>query len=147
LIQAQKGKVDMEATMLSLDHLMRANELNFALLTLIPASALAYTLAAAAFGRIRDICGFRKRKLRCQFRDSLRRLERLINERPDDIGRGLFVIELFRVYQTIEALSTISPVPVALMEDFNDLARRDLTMEQKRWAIIRIRHSHLELHQ
>jgi hypothetical protein len=132
----------MEATMLSLDHLMRANELNFALLTLIPASALAYFLTALAVGWLKDIGGFRKRKLVRQFTKSFRRLERLLNEEHDQVSIGLYIIELFTVYECIEELSSVEKLPVTLSEDLNDLARRDHSLDQKRWTIVRMRHSY-----
>ena len=39
LIQVQKTKVDVEVAMTALDKLLKANELNFTLLTLVPAVA------------------------------------------------------------------------------------------------------------
>jgi len=41
LAQVQKGKVDMQQAMAALDKLMRANELNFQLIAIIPATLLA----------------------------------------------------------------------------------------------------------
>jgi len=40
LIQIQKAKVDLELAMSALDKLLRANELNFAILTVIPTLAI-----------------------------------------------------------------------------------------------------------
>ncbi|KAJ1556235.1 Nuclear control of ATPase protein 2 [Cladochytrium tenue] len=47
LIQVQKAKVDMDLAMSALDKLLRANELNFAVLAAVPAVLLAYAAAAA----------------------------------------------------------------------------------------------------
>ena len=45
LIQVQKSKVDLELAMTALDKLLKANELNFAILTVVPAGLLVYWLA------------------------------------------------------------------------------------------------------
>lgn len=133
--------MDMETTMLSVNHLMRANELNFALLTLIPASVIAYSIVAIVTGWIRDFGGFKSRKLQRAFLNSLRRIDRLLNtcDVADYVSQGEYIIELFTAYQNIEELGVIKSLPPTLLEDLDDLARRDFTVDQKRWTIVRMR--------
>jgi nuclear control of ATPase protein 2 len=48
LIQVQKTKVDVEVAMAALDRLLKANELNFTLLTLVPAAVAAVLVGTQA---------------------------------------------------------------------------------------------------
>lgn len=53
LIQVQKTKVDLDLAMAALDKLLRANELNFGLLAILPSLALFFVLTRYTVVRIK----------------------------------------------------------------------------------------------
>ncbi|KAI9336493.1 nuclear control of ATP synthase 2, partial [Zopfochytrium polystomum] len=79
LIQVQKAKVDLELAMSALDKLLRANELNFAFLAVVPALLLTYTAVRQGVRlAVRVLRGPQRRSF-ALVRSGLREVERLLN--------------------------------------------------------------------
>src|SRR3990167_2473092 len=79
LIQVHKLKVDAEKTVVVMDKLMRANELNFQILTLLPAVALFSVLVPWLFKLIRRKPS--SRTLSLEFRKALRDVSIILNNK------------------------------------------------------------------
>ncbi|KAI8807337.1 ATP synthase regulation protein NCA2-domain-containing protein [Cladochytrium replicatum] len=99
LIQVQKAKLDGELAMSALDRLLRANELNFGMLALLPASFLlwgTYTAWKSAFARRWGLVVAGEVEV---LRRSLREVDRLLNNAqiyhtwPTSVTTGLLLAE------------------------------------------------------
>ncbi|OMO62041.1 Nuclear control of ATP synthase 2 [Corchorus olitorius] len=91
LIQVQKLKLDTEMAMLELDQILRANEINFAILAALPAFFLSLGLIAAArawFRKDTRVQG-RGRKARIQRRLLIVEVEKTIMQYQNYIDQGL----------------------------------------------------------
>jgi hypothetical protein len=132
----QKGKIDLESALLAMDKLLRANELNFALLTLIPAAILAYSLASLL---VRAMFGDSGEKQKKQFAEALRQVEKLCNlAENSDASRGRMLIALYRLSLWTDKMSLDADTRPAILEDLGELARPDLTDDQRRWTLVRM---------
>ena len=72
LIQIQKTKVDLELAMSALDKLLRSNELNFAMLAVIPTLVVVAFITRQVRSVLSETKGMRKRQTHDMIRNSLR---------------------------------------------------------------------------
>lgn len=138
LIQVQKAKVDLELAMSALDKLLRANELNFAFLAVIPTFLLIYFGTSNAVGvASRYLSGGRVKSYEL-IRVGLREVERLLNRATS--GRKeknvLNAVEVGMLVCEVHALrSCVSRVPVkyraAFKEDLEEIGNPAWTISQR----------------
>lgn len=127
----QKGKVDLEAALFALDKLMMANELNFALLTVIPASIFAFYILKSIKSLFHPIYSHQVRQCLAAGRE----IERLCNlADSSDAHRGLLLISLYKLHKVYEH----HPSAQYICEDLLDLADPDMTDDQRRWTALRL---------
>ncbi|KAJ1724815.1 hypothetical protein LPJ53_000951 [Coemansia erecta] len=86
LIQVQKVKVDVGQTMAALDKLLKSNELNFLLLSTVPATLSLYAAGRWAFSKVSWWVGGGSRFTVSSIRVVVRDIDRLLNARD---GRSL----------------------------------------------------------
>ncbi|KAJ1791047.1 Intraflagellar transport protein 88, partial [Coemansia sp. RSA 2399] len=79
LIQIQKVKVDVGQTMAALDKLLKSNELNFLLLSTVPATLTIYAAATWISSSLSWLMGGRKRNTITSIRLVVRDIDRLLN--------------------------------------------------------------------
>lgn len=138
LMQLQKGKVDLETALLALDKLLRANELNFALLTFIPASFVAYAILKGVIGLAWSRDESRKKGAH-RMLSALWDIERRCNlAEGSDRARGLLLVSLYRIHKQLDR-SLVRLDSPRMQKDLSDLADPKLSDEQRRWTVIRIR--------
>lgn len=130
-IQLQKGKIDVETALLAMDKLLRANELNFALLTIIPAGYLLFAAIRYSITVISGKSGFARQET---IRGQLEKIERLCNlSEGSEKDCGLLLMLVFRLCQTTAVFPD---------EDLQELISPQLTNEQRRWTAFRLRSYH-----
>lgn len=143
LIQVQKLKLDIEEAMLELDQILRANEINFAILAALPAffmSLIIAMLVRAWFKRDTRAEG-RGRVARIQRRLLLVEIERAIKqfqsckdqglENDADCMYGLVLCFLDSLYCAVEGHAKETGEWICLRQDIIDLAKPDLKSEYK----------------
>jgi hypothetical protein len=84
LIQVQKQKVDVERTMVAMDKLMQANELNFEIMATLPVVILAAFLSY-------NVVTYRQRvdlRMFINFKSNLQHVERMLNRMPPAIEQS-----------------------------------------------------------
>ncbi|KAJ2811805.1 Nuclear control of ATPase protein 2, partial [Coemansia furcata] len=79
LIQVQKVKVDVGQTMAALDKLLKSNELNFLLLSTVPATLTVYVAARWLFTRVAWWLGGNSRYTATSIQSTMRDIDRLLN--------------------------------------------------------------------
>ncbi|KAJ2863713.1 Nuclear control of ATPase protein 2 [Coemansia aciculifera] len=79
LIQVQKVKVDVGQTMAALDKLLKSNELNFLLLSTVPATLSVYVAARWLFRRVAWWLGGSSRYTATSIQSTMRDIDRLLN--------------------------------------------------------------------
>ncbi|KAJ2036666.1 Nuclear control of ATPase protein 2 [Coemansia sp. RSA 2337] len=79
LIQVQKVKVDVGQTMAALDKLLKSNELNFLLLSTVPATLSVYVAARWLFTRVTWWLGGSSRYTATSIQSTMRDIDRLLN--------------------------------------------------------------------
>lgn len=144
LIQVQKLKLDIETAMLELDQILRANEINFAVLAALPAFLLSFILmsiarqVAVSKGKGRD---WRGRAAQLQRRLLMVDVERAIMDcqlaQPEGIegppseqvGRLIYTLHL--LYRAVQWPAKRAGEWKSLRRDILDLAQPDLRAEQK----------------
>ena len=131
LIQVQKGKVDLQVALLAVDKLLRANELNFCLLTFIPAAYLAYSgaksLYSLSFNKSQKLVAKRRK-------EAVLQLDRLANlSEGSHVYRGLFLISLYRLSTCL-----FTDSDTRWTREICDLANPQLSDEQRRWTVQRM---------
>ncbi|RDX65265.1 Protein DGS1, mitochondrial, partial [Mucuna pruriens] len=140
LIQVQKLKLDTETAMLELNQILRANEINFAVLTALPAfflSLLLIMLVRAWFkqdtkaeGRGR-IARIQRRLLVVEVKKSIMRYQNYIDqglEKDAECMFGLVLYNLDRLYQSVKWHAEASG---DLRQDITDLAKPGLQTAYK----------------
>ncbi|GAA0148470.1 hypothetical protein LIER_07905 [Lithospermum erythrorhizon] len=143
LIQVQKLKLDIEEAMLELDQILRANEINFAILAALPAfflSLLILMLLRAWFKQDARSEG-RGRVARIQRRLLLVEIERSImqfedfktrgQERDAECMFGLALYGLDSLYCAVENPARATGEWICIREDILDLGRPKLPTAQK----------------
>nr|AFK36447.1 unknown [Medicago truncatula] len=143
LIQVQKLKLDIETAMLELNQILRANEINFAVLAALPAffiSLLLIMLVRAWFKQDTKAEG-RGRVARIQRRLLVVEVERRIMqhqiyveqglERDAHYMLGLILYSLDRLYSSVKRHAEASGEWQCLRQDIIDLARPGLQTSHK----------------
>ncbi|KAL2316905.1 hypothetical protein Fmac_030781 [Flemingia macrophylla] len=143
LIQVQKLKLDTETAMLELDQILRANEINFAVLTALPAfflSLLLIMLVRAWFkqdtkaeGRGR-IARIQRRLLVVEVKKRIMRYQNYIDqglERDAEYMFGLVLYSLDRLYHSVKWHAEASGEWECLRQDIVDLANPGLQTANK----------------
>ncbi|KAJ2337347.1 Nuclear control of ATPase protein 2 [Coemansia sp. RSA 2671] len=88
LIQVQKVKVDVGQTMAALDKLLKSNELNFLLLSTVPATLSAYVAARWFFTRMGWWLSGRGRYTATSIQSTMRDIDRLLNIDEGECSAG-----------------------------------------------------------
>ncbi|WMV07293.1 hypothetical protein MTR67_000678 [Solanum verrucosum] len=143
LIQVQKLKLDIEEAMLELDQILRANEINFAILAALPAfflSLIVIMLVRAWFKQDKKAEG-RGRVARIQRRLLIVEVERKImqlesckeqgQEKDAQCMLGLALYYLDRLYCAVEGHARATGEWISLRQDIIDLAKPDLQTAHK----------------
>ncbi|XP_075100146.1 protein DGS1, mitochondrial [Nicotiana tabacum] len=143
LIQVQKLKLDIEEAMLELDQILRANEINFAILAALPAfflSLVVIMLVRAWFKQDKRAEG-RGRVARIQRRLLIVEIERKImqlesckdqgQEKDAQCMLGLALYYLDRLYCAVEGHARATGEWISLRQDIIDLAKPDIQTVHK----------------
>lgn len=143
LIQVQKLKLDTETAMLELDQILRANEINFAVLTALPAfflSLLLIMLVRAWFkqdtkaeGRGR-VARIQRRLLVVEVKKRIMRYQIYVDqglERDAKYMFGLVLYSLDRLYHSVKWHAEASGEWECLRQDIIDLANPGLQTANK----------------
>ncbi|PIN00768.1 hypothetical protein CDL12_26728 [Handroanthus impetiginosus] len=143
LIQVQKLKLDIEEAMLELDQILRANEINFAILAALPAFFLSLVLAmlVRAWFKQDTRAEGRGRVARIQRRLLLVEIERAIMqfqsyrdqglENDAQCMYGLVLCFLDSLHCTVEEHAKATGEWICLRQDIVDLAKPGLLTEHK----------------
>ncbi|KAL6518705.1 hypothetical protein OROHE_017755 [Orobanche hederae] len=143
LIQVQKLKLDIEEAMLELDQILRANEINFAILAALPAFFLSLVLAmlVRAWFKQDTRAEGRGRVARIQRRLLLVEIERAIMqfqickdqglENDAQCMYGLALCFLDSLYCVVERHAKATGEWICLRQDIVDLAKPGLQTEHK----------------
>lgn len=109
LIQVQKGKVDLGRALLSLDKLMRANELNFELLTVIPVVVVLYLTVRKGMQVWREISGRSQRHLTQQYKTCLRHISACITDHSisEDEKYGGLIFESYKIVSIVGVIQGV----------------------------------------
>ncbi|KAG8063228.1 hypothetical protein GUJ93_ZPchr0003g18230 [Zizania palustris] len=150
-IQIEKHKLDLLEAMLELDQILRANEINFAILAALPAFGLSLLLlfavrAWATHGRGAEGRG---RTARRQRRLLLADVEKRLMEFQHCMANGMeeeacckFGLTLYtldRLYKAVELHARETGEWSSLREDMFDLAKPDMSMEDKLALLSRLK--------
>ncbi|XP_048499612.1 protein DGS1, mitochondrial isoform X2 [Beta vulgaris subsp. vulgaris] len=138
LIQVQKLKLDIETAMLELNQILKANEINFAILAALPAFVIVFLLMMLARSWIMQDKGAegRGRIARRQRRLLIVEIEKRIMRYQScmDLGQaqeaqyslGLVLYTLDRLYRAVEGHAKLTGEWSCLRQDIIDLAKPDL---------------------
>lgn len=143
LIQIQKLKLDIETALLELDQILRANEINFAVLAALPAFLLSLAILAL-------IRAWLKQDTRAEGRGRIARLQRRLlivevekriidfqtctdkgQERDAQCTFGLVLYSLDRLYRAVESHAKATGEWQCLRQDITDLGRPGLQTAYK----------------
>lgn len=143
LIQVQKLKLDIEEAMLELDQILRANEINFAILAALPAFFLSLVLAmllrawlkkdtrAEGKGRVARI---QRRLLLVEIERAVVQMQNFNDEGLEDDAQcmyGMVLCFLDSLHCTVEEHAKATGEWMCLRQDMMDLAKPGLKMEHK----------------
>lgn len=142
LIQVQKTKVDLEAAMMAMDRLLKANELNFELLAVIPLLALLYYSIGTGRYYLRRWLHRSERNHQARLRRELHRLATILNAEPDESIRAARVLisvqSLLQHWHRLPAARR-GAFEAELSVDLQELLQSQPSAEQKLWTISRMR--------
>ncbi|KAI4383709.1 hypothetical protein MLD38_009515 [Melastoma candidum] len=143
LIQVQKLKLDIETAMLELDQILRANEINFAILAALPAFFLSFLLLmffrswlkqdTRAEGRGR-IARVQRRMLIAEIDKRIMQCQTCLEQGSEADARcmyGLMLYSLDRLYHAVEKHAKATGEWQLLRQDIIDLAKPGLSTENK----------------
>ncbi|OIT23017.1 PREDICTED: protein DGS1, mitochondrial-like isoform X2 [Nicotiana attenuata] len=143
LIQVQKLKLDIEEAMLELDQILRANEINFAILAALPAFFLSLIVIMVmrawikqdtrAEGRGR-VARIQRRLLIVEVERKIMQLERCKyqgREKDAQCMYGLALYSLDRLYCAVEGHARETGEWISLRQDIIDLAKPDTQTAHK----------------
>ncbi|URE19305.1 hypothetical protein MUK42_37339 [Musa troglodytarum] len=138
LIQIQKLKLDLETAMLELDQILRANEINFAVLAALPAFFLSLVLLMlvrawvmrdkSAEGRGR-VARRQRRLLVVEVERRLVQFQTCMDQGKEEDARciyGMVLYSLDRLYKAAERHAKETGEWMSLQQDIRDLAKPDL---------------------
>jgi hypothetical protein len=142
LIQVQKSKVDLEAAMMAMDRLLKANELNFELLAVIPLLVLLYTTIGTGRYYVQRWMNRGDRYYVNSLRRRMHSLEQLLNSNFDEAQLGGEI--LLAVQSVLEDWSHLTRHIRTDYEDvfYDDLSEllSTLSAERKLWTMSRMFH-------
>ncbi|MQM15500.1 hypothetical protein Taro_048445, partial [Colocasia esculenta] len=143
LIQVQKLKLDLEMAMLELDQILKANEINFAILAALPAfflSVILVMLARAwiskdkgAEGRGR-IARIQRRLLAVDIQRKIMQFQMCRDQGRDEDAQcifGLVLYSLDRLYKSVERRAKTTGEWLSLKDDIMDLGNPGLGTQYK----------------
>ncbi|XP_017216909.1 protein DGS1, mitochondrial [Daucus carota subsp. sativus] len=143
LIQIQKLKLDIETALLELDQILRANEINFAVLAALPAFLLSLAILALirawlkqdtrAEGRGR-IARLQRRLLIVEVEKRIMDFQTCIDKGQDEDAQctyGLLLYSLDRLYRAVESHAKATGEWQCLRQDITDLGRPGLQTAYK----------------
>lgn len=143
LIQVQKLKLDIETAMMELEQILKANEINFAVLAALPAFFLSFILLmlmrawfkqdTRAEGRGR-IARIQRRLLIVEVDRSIMQYQTCVNQGLENDARfmfGLVLYNLNRLYGAVERHAKASGEWPCLRQDIIDLGKPGLHTDYK----------------
>ncbi|KAH7862145.1 hypothetical protein Vadar_000722 [Vaccinium darrowii] len=143
LIQIQKLKLDIETAMLELDQILRANEINFAILAALPAFFLSFLLLmlvrawlkkdTRAEGRGR-VARLQRRLLIVEVEKRIMQFQIFIDQGLENDAKcmyGLGLYSLDRLYRAVERHAKATGEWLCLRQDIVDLAKPRLRTAYK----------------
>ncbi|KAL2973257.1 hypothetical protein AAZX31_14G036800 [Glycine max] len=147
LIQVQKLKLDTETAMLELNQILRANEINFAVLTALPAFFLSLLLMMLVRGWFKQdtkaegrgrIARIQRRLLVIEVKKRIMQYQNYVDqglERDAQYMFGLALYSLDRLYQSVKWHAEATGEWERLREDIIDLAKPRLQTAHKESVI------------
>ncbi|XP_078443176.1 dgd1 suppressor 1 [Wolffia australiana] len=152
LIQVQKLKLDVETAMLELDQILKANEINFAILAALPAfflSVILFMLARAwvtkdkgAEGRGR-IARIQRRLLVVDVEKKIMEFQMYMDQGLEEDAQRMFGLVLYRLdrlYRAVESHAKATNEWSSLRKDIIDLGKPGLPTPYKLSLTSRIHH-------
>ncbi|XP_051142694.1 protein DGS1, mitochondrial isoform X2 [Andrographis paniculata] len=143
LIQVQKLKLDIEEAMLELDQILRANEINFAILAALPAFFISLALAmlvrawlkqdTRAEGRGR-VARIQRRLLLVEIERAIMQMQNFNNQGLENDAQcmyGLVLCFLDSLHCTVEGHAKATGEWISLRQDMMDLAKPGLKPDHK----------------
>ncbi len=140
LIQVQNGKVDIGYAMLTMEKLMRANELNFEMVAIFPITVLMYAVYWKASKKFEYLRGYSRKQLITSFKTCLLRISNIFPftiEGEAEIS-GQLVYECFNLTQFWQSLGHSEEENESFAIDLGVLLNSDATIEDKRWTILKM---------
>ncbi|PRP86275.1 hypothetical protein PROFUN_05416 [Planoprotostelium fungivorum] len=143
LIQVQKTRVDAERGLAAVDQLLKANELNFEALGVIPAVAFSYLTVRFAYRTVLGTLDYKQ--IRNYIRDEMRSVDRLLNLSLPEHGKANMTLrEQGRLLISIDKLkyyaqkSLSSRQRVNFLEDLHDLGSSQQGAKRKQNTVNRM---------
>ncbi|KAJ8635524.1 hypothetical protein MRB53_009791 [Persea americana] len=143
LIQIQKLKLDIETAMLELDQILRANEINFAILAALPAFFLSLILLMLVRAWVKQDKGaegkgrtarLRRRLLVVEVEKRIMQFQNCLDQGRDEDAQcsfGLVLYSLDRLYKTVKRHAKETGEWPSLRQDIIDLAKPGLSTSYK----------------
>ncbi|XP_068637325.1 protein DGS1, mitochondrial-like isoform X2 [Aristolochia californica] len=143
LIQIQKLKFDIETAMLELDQILKANEINFAILAALPAFILCLLLIMLArVWLIRDTgaegkgrtARLQRRLLLVEVEKRIMQIQNCVDQGLDEDGQcmfGLLLYSLDRLFKAVERHAKETGEWCSLRQDILDVAKPKVTTAYK----------------
>lgn len=150
LIQVQKSKVDLESAMMAMDKLLRANELNFELLAIIPLLSLLYFCARLGWRWIGQLARLPDEHRLAAIRQSLHNVERTLNQ-PDpepasNLGSIVVLGDSIMRHWSYLSSPLRSKYEAEFRTDLAEVLSSRINNEHKLWTITRMFHFYSFLH-
>lgn len=144
LIQVQKSKVDLEVAMMAMDRLLKANELNFELLAIIPLLTLLYLLSGLGWRWIKRITDRSDEHRFAEIRGSIHEIERVLNrvdlEPLFSFGDVVVHCDSIMTQWILLSSSIRTRYDGDFKADLAELLSTRITNERKLWTIARMFH-------
>ncbi|XP_074584026.1 protein DGS1, mitochondrial-like [Curcuma longa] len=150
LIQIQKLKLDLEIAMLELDQILKANEINFAVLAALPAFVLSLLLLMlvrawimqdkGAEGRGR-VARRQRRLLLVEVEERLVEFQTCMDQGKAEDAQSMYGLMLYTLdllYKAVEKHAKETGEWIKLRKNIMDLAKPDLSTERKFAIILRM---------
>ncbi|XP_038988228.1 protein DGS1, mitochondrial-like isoform X2 [Phoenix dactylifera] len=143
LIQIQKLKLDLETAMLELDQILKANEINFAVLAALPAFFISILLIMLVRAWVRQdksaegrgrIARRQRRLLVVEVEKRLMQFQTFVDQGMEDDAQcmfGLVLYSLDRLYKTVEGHAKETGEWLSLRQDIVDIGKPGLKTAYK----------------
>ncbi|KAL4578593.1 hypothetical protein LXL04_014718 [Taraxacum kok-saghyz] len=143
LIQIQKLKLDIETAMLELNQILRANEINFAILAALPAFFLSLIILMLLRAWVKQdtraqgrgkIARVQRRLLIVEVEKKIVQFQNCIDKGMEKDGKcmyGLILYTLDRLYRAVEGHAKATGEWQSLRQDINELAKPNLVTTEK----------------